>query len=166
MTLWSRRPAERLRRQFARAGVKRIVGVRQAQDYLGPIIMVRADAIIDHALIAVLKKRLNFLLIGKGPRGRIPLAAHVRGDQAIDIAEVLLGKRPVTPDLLLLERRPEELEPNDWRTPRKRKTPTAVQVTEANRAALEWRMVFDALKSAALVGNVFSALGRYRSQGR
>lgn len=146
--LWSHTPAERARRQFAREGVTRVVSIEEARRHSVPVIVMRADAVLDQPLIGILKTRLNIVLIGEGPAGPLPLAAHVRADQVQAAADILGRRRAVTPDLLLIERRPDELDVNYWNALRKRETPYALQVTEANQPDVEWRMFLGTYKGA------------------
>ncbi len=146
--LWGSTLAERLALQFAKEGVKDTVSPAEAGRHNGPVVVVRADAVIDQPLIPVLLKRPNLLLIGEGAGGRTPVAAQVQGAQAAAIAEVLAGRREVTPELKLLQRTPAELDADFWKALRKRETPYAMAVSPANRGAVEWRMFMGTYKGA------------------
>jgi phosphatidylglycerophosphate synthase len=146
--LWGLTLAERLALQFAKEGLKQTIALSEAASHNGPVVVVRADAVIDQPLIPILLKRPNLLLVGDGPDGETPIAAQVRGAQAAAIAEILAGKREVTPELKLLRRTPSELDADFWKTLRKRQTPYAMAVSTANRSAIEWRMFMGTYKGA------------------
>jgi phosphatidylglycerophosphate synthase len=148
LRLWSLTPAERLERQFAREGVTTVISPANAQGHRGPIIFVRADAVIDQPLIPVLVKRPNLLLIGESAHGPARLAAHVQGESASAIIAILSGTDQPTPDLMLLARKPEDLGADFWKTLRKRETPYALIVSRANQQAVEWRMFMGTYKGA------------------
>ncbi len=146
--LWGRTLAERLAQQFAKEGLKETIALSEAARHNGPVVVVRADAAIDQPLIPILLKRPNLLLVGEGADGQMPIAAQVRGAQAAAIAEILAGKREVTPELKLLRRTPAELDADFWKALRKRETPYAMAVSAANRGAVEWRMFMGTYKGA------------------
>jgi hypothetical protein len=52
--LWGKTPAERLTRQFAQAGVTRVMSMTRRAASGGPVILVRADAVLDQPLVAIL----------------------------------------------------------------------------------------------------------------
>jgi phosphatidylglycerophosphate synthase len=146
--LWGKGPGERLTQQFAKVGLTETIPLAAAATHNGPVVVIRADAVIDQPLVSVLLKRPNLLLIGDGADGPVPVAAQVQGIQAARIAEVLAGKRETTPDLKLLRRTPAELDADFWQDLRKRETPYAMAVSPANRAAVEWRMFMGTYKGA------------------
>lgn len=146
--LWGRALAERLALQFAKEGLKDTVSLAEAARHNGPVVVVRADAVIDQPLVPILLKRPHLLLVGEGANGQVPVAAQVQGAQAPAIAEVLAGRREATPDLKLLKRTPAELDADFWKTLRKRETPYAMAVSAANRDAVEWRMFMGTYKGA------------------
>lgn len=146
--LWGRSLAERLALQFAKEGLKDTVSLAEATRHNGPVVVVRADAVIDQPLVPILLKRPNLLLVGEGADGQVPVAAQVQGAQAAAIAEILAGRREATPELKLLKRTPAELDADFWKTLRKRETPYAMAVSAANRGAVEWRMFMGTYKGA------------------
>ena len=145
--LWSLPLAERLRKQFAKAGLAQAVSEEVAANHNGPVILVRGDAVIDQPLIPVLLKRPNFLLLSDGPENPMPIAASVRGSEVSQAIEVLRGTRPYT-SAKLLARAPAQLDMEFWKSLRKRETPYAMIVTPENRSAVEWRMFMGTYKGA------------------
>jgi hypothetical protein len=67
--LWGKTPAERLTRQFAQAGVGRVMSIDEARGHGGPVILVRADAVLDQPLIGIVVAKPGLALIGQGPDG-------------------------------------------------------------------------------------------------
>ncbi|MBC8036657.1 MAG: hypothetical protein H7X89_05520, partial [Rhizobiales bacterium] len=140
--------AERLRRQFARQGVAVCLNVDAAANHDGPVIMARADAVLDQPLIAVLAETPKLLLMGEGPSNTVPLAANVRGRDVIAAAALLSGAKPEAAGLALDARTPGELGLKFWKALRKRETPYAFATSPANAAAVEWRMFMGTYKGA------------------
>jgi phosphatidylglycerophosphate synthase len=172
LRLWSLTPTERLVRQFAREGVAKIVSAGDAVLHQGPIIYVRADAIIDQPLIPVLIKRPNLLLLGESTDGPARLAAHVQGEAASAVLAMLAGGHPPATNLALIESSPRDLGADFWKALRKRETPYAYLLSKDNQQAVEWRMFMGTYKGATdLVTKhlwplpAFYATGRLASLG-
>jgi phosphatidylglycerophosphate synthase len=53
------------------------------------VVLVRADAVLDQPVVAVLSRRINFVLTGEGSRGVMPVAAVVHGPAAAETARLL-----------------------------------------------------------------------------
>lgn len=142
--LWGRTASERLQRQFAQAGVTRVLSLDAA---CGEVILVRADAVLDQPLVAILLREAGLALIGQGPDGARPVAAHVEQAAAEATARMLgpeAGRAPAGLDM----REPGDLDAGFWKGLRKRETPYALIVTPGNRAAVEWRMFMGTYKGA------------------
>ena len=145
--LWSLTLVERLKKQFAKAGLEQVVDEEAAANHNGPVILVRGDAVIDQPLIPVLLKRPSFLLLSEETANPQAVAASVRGSDVAGIADVLRGTKPYT-EARLLARRPSQLDMDFWKSLRKRETPYAMVVTPANKGATEWRMFMGTYKGA------------------
>ncbi len=145
--LWSLSLEERLRKQFAIAGLAQAVSEAEAIAHNGPVILVRGDAVIDQPLIPVLLKRPNFLLLGNDAENQMPIAASVRGSDVSSAIEVLRGTKPFAA-AKLLARAPSQLDMEFWKSLRKRETPYAIVVTAENRSIVEWRMFMGTYKGA------------------
>ena len=145
--LWSLTLAERLIRQFAKAGIYEMVNEEAAARHNGPVILVRGDAVIDQPLIPVLLKRPNFLLLSDDAVNPQPIAACVRGSDAARALEILRKTRPLG-EANLLARAPSQLGTDFWKSLRKRETPYAMVVTDGNKSAVEWRMFMGTYKGA------------------
>jgi phosphatidylglycerophosphate synthase len=143
--LWSLTLTDRLIKQFAKEGLSDVVDEATAGKHLGPVVMVRADAVIDQPLIPVLLKRPNFLLLNDDAKS--PLAASVRGGDVAEVAEILRGTRPLK-GAKLLARAPSQLDTDFWKSLRKRETPYAMAVAADNKHAVEWRMFMGTYKGA------------------
>jgi phosphatidylglycerophosphate synthase len=145
-TLWGRTPAERLQRQFALVRVTRVLSLDEALKAGGPVVLVSADAVLDQPLVAILAGRPGLALIGEGPDGRLPVAAHVEARDLDAAARLLSGEGGA--DLALDIRAPADLDAAFWKGLRKRETPYAFTVAPANRGAVEWRMFMGTYKGA------------------
>ncbi len=143
--LWSLTPVERLRRQFAREAVANELSIAQARSHSGPVIFIRADAVIDQPLIPILAKRPNLLIISAASQ---KLAVQAEGRHADAIAELLDKAGEPPPDLKLQARTPDELDAKFWKALRKRETPYAFRLTADNRPDVEWRMFMGTYKGA------------------
>lgn len=141
---------ERLRRQFARAGLSRWVAAGEAVTAAAPAILIRADALIDQPLIAVLTETPGLLLLGQGPDGEtVPVAAHALPGHVAEAEAILAaGELPAGLPTGLTARAPGELNASFWKGLRKRETPYAFQLTPANAEAAEWRSFMGTYKGA------------------
>ena len=146
VSLFGHPTAERIRRQFARAGIATCLAPAAAARHHGPVIVVRADAAIDQPLIAVLIETPKLLLVGESPTGPTPLAAHVGAGDVAAAAARLTGAASSALDLDV--RSPGQLDVKFWKALRKRETPYAFAVSPANIAAVEWRMFIGTYKGA------------------
>ncbi len=146
--LWSLTPIERLRRQFAREAITQELSIGEAKRYNGPVIFIRADAVIDQPLIPILVKRPNLLMIGSAGQNNAPLAVQAQGQHAAAIAELLQNGGEPSPDLQLLSRSPDQLDAKFWKALRKRETPYAFRLDAENKPDVEWRMFMGTYKGA------------------
>ncbi|MGE0237807.1 MAG: CDP-alcohol phosphatidyltransferase family protein [Parvibaculaceae bacterium] len=146
--LWALTPVERLRRQFAREMAVEEIALAEAGRRAGPVIFIRADAVLDQPLIPLLAKRPNLLIIGENGQAPVPLAVQAEGRHAEAIAEMLRNGGEPPPGLALLARTPGQLDVEFWKALRKRETPYAFRLTAANRAEVEWRMFMGTYKGA------------------
>ncbi len=133
-------PADRLQRQFARENILAL----DAAAHDGAVIVIRADAVLDQPLIAVLRETPKLLLLGEG---NIPLATQVGGHEVVAAAEILSGAKSAAA-LDLDARTSGDLGVKFWKSLRKRETPYAFAVTSANAAAVEWRVFMGTYKGA------------------
>ena len=143
--LWSLSLDERLKKQFAKAGLVETVNDEVAGKHNGPVILVRGDAVIDQPLISVLLKRPNFLLLNDDPANPSPVAASIRGKDVARTVDILRGTRAFAGEKLLA-RAPSQLDMDYWASLRERETPYANIVTAKNRRAIEWRMFLGTYK--------------------
>ena len=141
--LWGRTTGERLRILFSRNGVDGTLTEEEAGDADGPVIVVRADAVLDPPLVAALVSRPGLILIADD--GTTPVAAHAPAGEAAAALESIRTGRPVPP---LQARRPKDLGVNFWKKLRKRETPYAMILRDDNRAEVEWRSFMGTYKGA------------------
>lgn len=146
--LWGKTPAERLKRQFAQAGVNRIVAYDEARGHGGQIILVRADAVLDQPLVAIIARSPKLALIGQGPAGPAPVAARIDSEALDAAARWLSGEQGADAVSGIDMRTPADLDAAFWRGLRKRETPYALIVAPGNQSAVEWRMFMGTYKGA------------------
>lgn len=138
---------ERLRRQFLRAGIGEEIAENEISGHRGPLLIVRADAVIDQPLIDVIIKRPGLVLTTEAADGKAVVAGNIRASDVRAVMENMAGKTAPLP-LLLLQRAPSELDAAYWQALRKRETPYAFVVTPENRKAVERRMFMGTYKGA------------------
>jgi phosphatidylglycerophosphate synthase len=137
---------DRLRRQFAREGLTDEISVEVAATHTGPILLVRADAVIDQPLIAGLLKRPSFVILSAEENAKSFIAANIR---AKDLnAVVALVENGIQPISGLLMRSPAEMDVGFWKALRKKETPYAMVVSKENQEAVAWRMFMGTYKGA------------------
>jgi phosphatidylglycerophosphate synthase len=146
--LWSLTPVERLRRQFAREGINKEISAQEAHRHRGPVIFIRADAVLDQPLIPILAKRPRLLLIGSASQGALPVAVQAQGEDAEAIIDIVQNGRAPAPELKIEARTPDQLDAQFWKALRKRETPYAFALSTASQAYVEWRMFMGTYKGA------------------
>jgi phosphatidylglycerophosphate synthase len=146
--LWGKTPAERLTRQFAQAGVSSVLSIGEARGHGGPVILVRADAVLDQPLIGIVVAKPGLALIGQGPDGPSPVAANIAPDALDSVAQWLSGADLSASPPGLDVRQPADLDAAFWKGLRKRETPYAFVVAPANHDTVEWRMFMGTYKGA------------------
>jgi phosphatidylglycerophosphate synthase len=142
--LFGRSLPERLKLQFAREGITEVKTLAEAREHNGPIIVVRADCVLDPPLIQAVTKRPQFLLLASDDSAA-PLAAHVRKDSLDRAVAALEGKGLPAG---LLARKPADLDAQFWKALRKREVPYALAVTPDTVTAVGWRMFMGTYKGA------------------
>ncbi len=146
--VWGMPTADRLKTLFARNGVNEVLSLDQAAERNGPVILVRADAVIDQPLIPVLVKRPNLALAeGSGEDAHV-LAIAIDGSLAGAAARVMVSGGLPGDELKLLVRTPTDLDSAFWKGLRKREVPYAMRVDAGNRKPVEWRMFMATYKGA------------------
>jgi phosphatidylglycerophosphate synthase len=146
MRLFSLTPRQRLERQLSKLDNSPVVTLEQARTHQGPVVIIRADAVIDAPLLPVLLKRPNLVLLASDES--TPVAAHVPAGMIDEGIAILRGESSIHQSAKLLVRSPGSLDADFWKTLRKRETPYALIVDEKNLAATEWRMFMGTYKGA------------------
>lgn len=144
LTLWGSNLAERLKRQFAQAGIRDVVSEAEASSRNGPTILVRADAVIDPPLIALLRDRPGLLLMSEGFGESQPLAIHAAPGTAVAAIANLSGHT----DGSFSASTPTALKANFWKALRKRETPYAIRGDRKRLDDIAWRMFMGTYKGA------------------
>ncbi len=148
LRVWNEPPAERLKRSFARAGTVSFIEEPDLGRHQGPVVLVRADCVLDTPLIKPLLATPGILLRASGGDGDVALAAHAPAGEAPSAA-ALLQRRALGPSAVSL--RPitsAELGSSYWEKLRKREAPYALQVTGDTLADTEWRIFMGTYKGA------------------
>jgi phosphatidylglycerophosphate synthase len=148
LRLWSLPTGERLKLQFARAGIGASIEESEIARMSGPLLLVRADAVIDQPLIRALADRPNLVLLGEGDGEETPVAAHVLARDAPLALELLRGKQPIETPAHLRICAPAQLGLAFWEKLRKREVPYALIMNERNRREVEWRSFMGTYKGA------------------
>ena len=137
----------RTERIFARAGVRRLRR-EEAGGGAGTLIVVRADAVLDPALVQVVVEAPGLVLLDTD--GRAPLLAHVPATD-LEAAEriLLVGDMAVAEERGWRVSRPAELERAAFQERlRKREAPYALLLDPARRGEIEWRVFRGTYKGA------------------
>lgn len=146
--LYGLSPTQRLTRQFARAGVTRVVSLEEAKAQSGPVIVARADAVIDQPVVEFLARQRNFILLAEGA-DQAALAANADGEHcATLICALASGEASASYPASLGRGAPKDLDITFWSALRKREVPYALMVTQQNARAIEWRMFMGTYKGA------------------
>ena len=147
--LWGMTPAERSMRIFTRNGVTNVISETDLGTATSPVIVMRADAVIDVPLIPVLIGEPGLVLMGDGLGHEKPLAVHAGPGQAAAAAEVLThGNDRMSAELPFQARRPDQLGATYWQALRKREVPYALIVSDTNKQDVEWRTFLGTYKGA------------------
>jgi len=147
MRLWDMSPATRLKRAFRRAGITKIIEESDLANNPGPVIIVRSDAVLDEPLIAHLVAHKNLMILGDGPEGCVPIAAHVGPKYSLKAADAINHEiRKRIPGINI--QTPGELDASYWKALRKRETPYALIITSQNSSAVLWRVFMGTYKGA------------------
>ncbi len=142
-------PAERLMRIFTKHGVSEIIDEADLKSINRPVIVIRADAVIDVPLVPMLVNEPGLLLIGDELGHEKPIAAHVAAEHAADAAKTLSADGDRIPVFLRHKaRRPDQLEASYWKGLRKREIPYALIVSDINKRDVEWRTFMGTYKGA------------------
>jgi phosphatidylglycerophosphate synthase len=147
--IWGMTPAERMMRIFNRHGIRDIIGEDDLASAVRPVILVRADAVIDVPLVAVLLAEPGLVLMGSELSVEKPVAIHAVAEHARASADVLIdGVERIPVYLRAKIKRPDELEAAYWKALRKRETPYALIVLPENLREVEWRSFMGTYKGA------------------
>jgi phosphatidylglycerophosphate synthase len=148
LRLWSHSTAERLIKQFARAGLRKAIAEERLPHHEGPLILVRADSVLDQPLISTLMKAPGLILLAKAHSDNVPAAAHVLPADVPAVAEILRGKRLAPADFHIRICTPSALGVAFWKQLRKREVPYAFVLDAQNQAEVEWRSFIGTYKGA------------------
>ena len=148
LEIWFQPPAERLRRSLTKSGVADFIGSDALAKHNDPLILVRADAVIDGPLIGALLAAPGTVLLANGGQAGVPLAAHAPAGLAAAAAEVLQQGQGAPMPAGLRTAQVGDLGASYWQALRKREEPYALLPSAADRAQTEWRMFMGTYKGA------------------
>ena len=136
-------------RIFDKHAVGEIIDESDLRGIDRPVIVIRADAVIDAPLVPLLAKQEGLVLIGDEMGQDRPVAAHASPEHAASAAEALSGTSGRLPvHMKANARRPDQLEAAYWKSLRKREVPYALVVSPANKRDVEWRTFMGTYKGA------------------
>jgi phosphatidylglycerophosphate synthase len=148
LRLWAHFTAERLVIQFARAGLRRTIPEEALTNHRGPLLLVRADAVLDQPLISVLIDSPSLILLAEAHGGNVPAAAHVSLADAPAVADLLTKGRALSAPGHIRFGTPSDLGVAFWKQLRKREVPYAFIMDERNQGEVEWRSFIGTYKGA------------------
>ena len=151
LEIWNEIPRARLVRALARLGVTQILRSSELEDHKGPLLLFRADTVFDAPVLKALIETPGVVLTGSTEGATQPLAAHAPAGNlatAVALLESENAPAPALPDGALRILSPAELGASYWHALRKREVPYVLQVSEAERQAIEWRMFMGTYKGA------------------
>jgi len=150
LRLWSLSPEQRYRRALARNGIRDVSTEASPPADGGPVVLFRADYLLEESLIKALVETPDTLLIAESSAGRsIAVAAHVAGERAADIAALLSREALSAADAAALGLEvvgPDALGSGYNQVLRKRADLYALSLREHPAIALERRMFRNAYK--------------------
>jgi len=143
LRIWGITPTERLRRSFARAGIDDVADAA-APLPSGPAIVVRADYVLDEALVCALVRRRRVVLVDRD----VAVAAHVGPQAAARVAAALQTGQPSRDDAFAgLERvDAADLVGADNQALRKREPPLLMSIQAQSPRQIEWQLFRAAYK--------------------
>lgn len=132
--LWSMTGTERAQRVLTKAGVSAIVD-EEAAAAAQCCLMIRADWVIDQALIGLLKEKPGSVLVVQKGGSTVVLAAFVSGALVHGVAHAIVNAAALPAGLELIAFDPAQ--PLYLRTLRKKLKPVALPLTQATVRAAE-----------------------------
>lgn len=90
--LWGITGTERARRTLTKAGAGTVTGDAQTAAQASSCLMLRADWIVDPALIGLLSKDMGTVLVTRAEEQLVPLAAHVAAADIAATTRVLIAQ--------------------------------------------------------------------------
>jgi len=145
---WGLTPAERTERLFVRHGAAGPIGEDTLAATSGPVILVRADAVIDPPLVPALIGKADTVLMSNFEGTAVPVAVHASAETTGDALKVLAGDLAPSQASGLTPLTPDGFGATFWEKLRKRETPYALIISAGNQRAAEWRMFMGTYKGA------------------
>jgi phosphatidylglycerophosphate synthase len=146
--VWYDSAAGRLRRALSRAGIAKFVEESALPQTTGPVLLLRADAVLDAPLLPALLAAPGAVLLSNGDAAGVPLAVHAPAGQAAAAAAVLRRDQAEDLPFGLSAVTPAGLGASYWEALRKREEPYALLVRPERLRGIEWRMFMGTYKGA------------------
>ncbi len=140
LTLWELSPAERLRRNLARAGVDTILDDGDDLPATGGVILVRADFVFDDRIVDALVQTPGIVLEAEGPKGAEAVAAHVEAGHAGEVAANLRQGSPAKAPAGVRVVPAQDIGSAYRKALRTRDKPYVIPLLGVARSEIEWRM--------------------------
>ncbi len=145
--LWGMSPATRIERAFSRAGIKNIIAESDLVKNTGPVVLVRADAVLDEPLTGHLAAYENLMILGNGSENPVPVAAHVSAEKGCQAADAIKSEEKTALPGVKTQS-PGDIDANYWKALRKRETPYALVINDKNSSDVLWRIFMGTYKGA------------------
>ncbi len=146
--LWGMTCRERLERAFRRNGIERVISSDELESWTGPVILLRGDSVLDAPLVPALRDTPGLVLAGSDLSRDVPIAAHLDAEEARQVARDLADDGEAERALLERASKPEDLKASYWKSLRKRETPYALVINDANMKRAQWRIFMGTYKGA------------------
>ncbi len=139
--IWGATGSDRAERLLRRMGIEDVVIAGEPGEGDGTILYLRADCVVDQAVLETLRGHSNAILVAETEWGFAALAARASGAKSQQVSKFLQEDLVVLRDLSFAGFRivrADELGDDYNADLRKRSTPIAALLTEDNARALEW----------------------------
>jgi phosphatidylglycerophosphate synthase len=147
--IWGMTPAERMMRLLGRHGVRQLVSEEDLASATTPVILVRADAVIDVPLVPILLSEPGLVLMGTDMGVEKPVAINAPAEHAVAAAAALIDGTDRLPVYMRHKvRRPDQLGAGYWQALRKREVPYSLIATRESLEDVEWRSFMGTYKGA------------------
>ncbi len=139
--IWGLSGSDRAERLLRRMGIEEVVIAGEPAESDGTVMYLRADCVVDQAVLETLRKYSNAVLVAETEHGFSAIAARAPGAKSQQIGAFLQADMVVLRDLSFAGFRivrADEIGEDYNPALRKRSAPIAALLTDENARALEW----------------------------